>query len=260
MKPYNHLEIEKKWSEKVMQKYLQQIEQQIIPKELEFEFQNLDELSNYPQDDQILIREYGYDIINLYHLFSKPSSFCDWEDGGLDGVDRFVRRFYKIMIESILNPGQDHEEYSKMVNRLNNRVHNSICHKKKSTIVSAFMTFYQELSSSAAGTNLDLESIEEVLKLLLPFAPYIAIELWEELKTGRNILEEDYPVRKEVEQMPQIFIPVQVNGRTRNKILVDIDASEEEIIALAKNKIKSNIDLDQCGMVYIPLKIINFVS
>ena len=105
MKPYNHLEIEKKWSEKVMQKYLQQIEQQIIPKELEFEFQNLDELSNYPQDDQILIREYGYDIINLYHLFSKPSSFCDWEDGGLDGVDRFVRRFHKIMIESIIrNP------------------------------------------------------------------------------------------------------------------------------------------------------------
>lgn len=254
------MEIEKKWSRILEQKYLHQVEQQVVPKELKFEFLNLNELSKLPQDDQILIREYGYDIINLYHLFSNPYSFCDWEDGGLDGVDRFVRRFYKMMVESIIEPGQNQDEYKRMVNRLNNRVHCAIEQKKKSTIVSAFMTFYQEISSARLESNLDLESVEEVLKLLLPFAPYIAIELWDEMKTGRNILEEDFPTRKEIDQMSQIFLPIQVNGRTRKKILIDVHASEEEVVALAKNQIKQNIDLDQCRMIYLPGKIINFVS
>ena len=68
MKPYNHLEIEKKWSGMFEQIYSDQIVQQVVPKELEFEFLNLEELSKLPRDAQVLIREYGYDIINLYHF------------------------------------------------------------------------------------------------------------------------------------------------------------------------------------------------
>lgn len=259
MKQYNHLEIEKKWSGIFEQKYLSHIEKQIYPKELEFEFLNLNELSKLPHDDQVLIREYGYDIINLYHLFSKPVLFCDWEDGGLDGVDRFVRRLYKMLQEAISEPGCPNEEYKNIVNHLNSRIHDSMQQRKKSTIVSSFMIFFQEISESNRIDHLDLASVEEVLKLLRPYAPYVALELWEELNTGRTLFEEEFPIRKEPDHKEATDLPVQVNGRTRGKIVIDIATSEKEIIELAKKQIRQKIDFEQCNVIYVPGKIINFV-
>lgn len=260
MKQYNHLEIEKKWSGMFEQIYSDQIVQQVVPKELEFEFLNLEELSKLPRDAQVLIREYGYDIINLYHLFSKPVLFCNWEDGGLDGVDRFVRRLYRLLHESIKKPGEANEETNQIVDRLNTRIHDSIEQRKKTTIVSSFMMFFQEISASTRKMHMDLLSVKEVLKLLLPFAPYIALELWEELKTDKTIFEEDFPTRIETNHKDKIYMPVQVNGRTRSKFLIDVHESDYEIIELAKKHIRQKIDFEQCDVIYVPEKIINFVT
>ena len=54
-------------------------------------------------------------------------------------------------------------------------------------------------------------------------------------------------------------MPVQVNGRTRGKIVIDIATSEKEIIELAKKQIRQKIDFEQCNVIYVPGKIINFV-
>ena len=260
MKQYNHLEIEKKWSDKVMQKYLQQIEQQIIPKELEFEFQNLDELSNYPQDDQILIREYGYDIINLYHLFSKPSVFCNWDDGGLDGVDRFVRRLYTHLQEAIMNPGTENEEWIPIINRLNYRIHNAIKQKKRTIVVSSFMMFLQELVAAKKIGNLDLKNLEEVLKLLAPFAPFLALELWDNMGNNQKLLEEPFPVMRQCQIEENCWIPIQVNGRTRKRMQIHTEMTEDEIIKMAQHQLGDKSELMNAKVISVQGKIVNFIT
>jgi leucyl-tRNA synthetase len=78
------------------------------------------------------------------------------------------------------------------------------------------------------------EAIEALVRMLSPFTPHMAEELWEMLGHGGGIVAAGWPAYDEaVAKADQIVVPVQVNGKVRGRITVDADAAEDDLRALA---------------------------
>lgn len=256
---YNHLEIERKFIGEFEEDYNRRIKEIGLSKKMQYEFLDLEELNVLPQESQLLIREYGYDCINLYHLFSKPRVFCDWDDGGLDGVDRFIRRFYALSIEIINHPGIKNEEMDKLLKKLKFQVHEAIEQKKQTTIVSSYMKLVSELSKLEKKNQVDQDSFSEILILFSPFAPFLSMDLWNKLIKDRTIFQEKWPHKEQLEEEEMICIPIQINGRTKTKIWVNHSATKDQIQQMARKKLSDRLANAEVQVIYVPGKIMNYI-
>jgi len=99
--------------------------------------------------------------------------------------------------------------------------------------------------------------------MLSPFAPYLSEELWHRLGNKESIYKQPWPkFDPELAAESELTIPIQVNGKLRDTILVSADAGEEELKekAQASDKVKSFISGKQIvKVISVPKKLINFV-
>ena len=111
--------------------------------------------------------------------------------------------------------------------------------------------------------QVSLESASKFIQLLAPFAPHIAEELWERLGGTTSIIEAGWPqfdAKKLVRSQTKIVI--QVNGKLRDEIEMEADASQEAILKAAAQAPKVIPYLEQGQVVksiYVPQKLVNFV-
>ena len=105
--------------------------------------------------------------------------------------------------------------------------------------------------------------LEDLLKMLTPFAPHISSELWQQLGNNNFIEESGWPEwDEEMLKTSEIQIVVQVNGKLRGKIKVSTDSGKDEIIAIAReedNVLKFLQDKEVLKEIFVPNKLINFV-
>ena len=107
-------------------------------------------------------------------------------------------------------------------------------------------------------------NLYKMITLLAPFAPYIAEEIWEEMGNKKSIFETSHwpEYDPDIIQELEIEIAIQINGKTRNTILITVNDSEYEVIRKVKTseQIKSYLDGKTIIKVfYIPQKVINFI-
>ncbi len=209
-----------------------------------------------------LVREYGRDSLRLYELFVGPPELdSEWDDRGIDGVYRFIRRVWNLIMEnkdSNVNATPDmirtrHKMIYEITHRLNNFSLN--------TVVSGFMEFSNNLVDIAKKEKgIDKETLELMLILLAPFTPHLAEELWSQLGHTKSVFKEEWPEYDESKMKDsQINIPVQINGKTRSIIKVDADSSKESILEAAKEEVASRLTGDIIKEIYVPGKIVNIV-
>lgn len=212
-----------------------------------------------------LIEKYGRDAIRLYELFIGPPEVdVEWSDQGFEGVARFLNRTWNLITEVVdenkfIEPTK---ELARARHGLIKDVSDRLNDLKLNTAVSAFMSYVNFLAKERE-VGVDRESIETLVLLLAPFTPHFSEELWSMLGHGDSIFKKHWP-----DYDPQMLIaeemqlPVQINGKMRDTLVIDVNATKEEIFAQAKELpgVKKNLEgLSIVKEIYVPQKIINFV-
>lgn len=214
-----------------------------------------------------VIREFGADTMRIYEMFMAPFSIDKpWNTNSVAGVHRFVNRlftqFQKDLAANISST--DH----KLASRLSitvNKVSEDIPKFHFNTAIAAMMAFLNEWEKSAGLAKPELEII---LKILAPFAPHLAEELWNQLGKTSSIHLESWPTPTNVgaSEVRSQTIIVTVNGKPRGTIdtrtVRGEVITEEEAVRIAKsvdNVVKFIAGKKVKKAIYVPGKIVNLV-
>jgi len=187
-----------------------------------------------------IIRQYGADSLRLYEMFLGPlEDQKPWNTNGIEGVSRFLKKVWREYVgkdggvsEKISAPASDSAQLLKALNATIKKVSADIEALRFNTAISQMMIF---LSAVQKEQSLSKDSAEKFLKLLAPFAPHIAQELWDRLGNATCIAKEKWPEPDESKIVEDaVKMGVQVNGKLRGELSAAKDASKEEIISAAK--------------------------
>ena len=197
-----------------------------------------------------LVRDYGCDSLRLYEMFVGPPELdSEWDERGIDGVYRFITRFWKLAVDSIEANVEPTKEMIKLRHQMVHTITRRLEDFSLNTVVSGFMEFnnkFIELAKKEGG--IDKETIQTFVTLLAPFAPHIGEELWERLGNTGSVFENNKWPEADEELMKddEIQVPVQINGKTKVVISVPADISKDDAIAQGKEAIRRQVNRKHC--------------
>lgn len=210
-----------------------------------------------------LVRDYGCDSLRLYEMFVGPPELdSEWDERGIDGVYRFITKFWKLATDSIEKDVNATKEMIKIRHQMVHTITKRLEEFSLNTVVSGFMEYNNKLNEIAKREGgVDKETIQTFTTLIAPFAPHIAEELWEKLGNTGSVFENNSWPEADEELMKddEIKIPVQINGKTKEVIEVPADISKEDAIAAGKEAIADKINGNIVKEIYVPGRIINLV-
>ena len=192
-----------------------------------------------------VVADYGADSMRLYEMFMGPlEAVKPWSMQGVEGVHRFLQRVWRLVINEDtgnLNAAIANAEADEATTRL---LHQTI--KKVGSDVETF-GFNTAISSMMILVNhlikqpvLPKSVVEQLVLILSPFAPHIAEELWQKLGHTKTLAYESWPkFDPELVKEAEIELAIQVNGKIKDKIVVPVQADDEQIKqkALASEKV-----------------------
>jgi leucyl-tRNA synthetase len=213
-----------------------------------------------------LVAAYGADAVRLYILFmGPPDQDMEWQDSGLEGTSRFLRRLWRVVNEvaekgaSDGGPGDDlartaHATIARVTDDVGRRL-------AFNTAISAVMELVNELSPRTDDADARFAA-ETAVSLIQPYAPHIAEELWQKLGHER-LWEHPWPVHDPDMLVRDTFeLVVQVNGKVRDRMQVSADLSEDELVERAKAspRVQAHVDGKTVRKaIVVPRKLVNLV-
>ncbi len=224
-------------------------------------------------DPDDMIQKYGADALRLYVMFvAPPEKEIEWTDAGLEGSWRFLARVWR-MVDSLAEtiggegiPSPAEIELNDVERALRRKTHDTIRRVTLdldprvhlNTAISGLMELVNELYAfcnnsdclrigqtgtdaasvgvveRAATVAVLKESVEALVKMISPFAPHMAEELWESLGHSGGVVAAGWPTFDEaVAKAEEVVIPVQINGKLRARLTVSADISEEQLRQIA---------------------------
>jgi leucyl-tRNA synthetase len=208
-----------------------------------------------------LIRDYGCDSLRLYELFVGPPELdAEWDDRGIDGVYRFLSKLYRLVKEEKDKDVKETQELVRLRHQLSYTITSRMKNFSLNTVVSAFMEFNNKFQELSKTTGVDKETLCTYARLLAPFAPHIAEELWEALGNKTSVFEAGWPEYDEkLMEEDTIEIPVQVNGKTKVVVTLPKNVSKDEAIKAGHDAVDSKLSGNVVKEIFVPGRIINFV-
>ena len=212
-----------------------------------------------------ICRDYGADTLRLYEMFLGPlEQSKPWDTKGIDGVNRFLRKLWKMFFnrEGALCVTDEKPSAAelKSLHKLIKKVGDDIEAFSFNTSVSAFMIALNELNDLKSHNK---EILENILVLLSPFAPHITEELWSILGHEQSISYAKFPEYVEAYTIENSFeYPVSFNGKMRFKLELSRSLSPkevEEIVRANENTAKYLGGNTIKKVIVVPSKIINIV-
>ncbi len=179
-----------------------------------------------------LIGRYGADTFRLYEMFLGPlEQYKPWNTNGIDGVFRFIKKFWRLFHDDSGNFAVMDEEANqdelRVVHRTIKKVRDDIERFSFNTAVSTFMICTNELSALGCKKRIVLEPLVITIST---FAPHLAEELWQKLGHEESISKTTYPTyNEEFIQDKSFEYPVSVNGKLRVKMTFPVDLPNQEI-------------------------------
>ncbi len=218
-------------------------------------------LGNIVSPDDI-VRDYGCDSLRMYELFIGPPELDSiWDDRGIDGIYRFLNRFWKLVQQSVEKDVKPTEEMLKLRHRLVYDITTRLESFSMNTVVSGFMEYNNKMYDIAKKEGgMDHETLETAVTLLAPFAPHVASELWEVLGHDTSIFDETWPEYDEDKMKDdEIEIAVQINGKTKGTLAISTEEAKDVVLAKAKESIADKITGNIVKEIYVPGRIVNLV-
>lgn len=211
-----------------------------------------------------LIEDYGCDALRMYELFVGPPEMdAEWDDRGIDGVRRFLNRFWTLVTESADKNIEATPDMIKIRHRITCDITSRIESFNLNTVVSGFMEYTNKLIDIAKKEGgVDKATLDTIVTLLAPFAPHIAEELWEVLGHKESVfVNNPWPEYDEAEMKDDtIEIAVQINGKMKGKVTIPADADQDTAISAAKETLGDKFPENIVKQIYVPGRIINIVA
>jgi leucyl-tRNA synthetase len=231
-------------------------------------------------DPDDMIQKYGADALRLYVMFvAPPEKEIEWTDAGLEGSFRFLARVWRLVdsvCETIGGDGipmpsqlqlndderalrrKTHQTIKRVTLDLDPRVHLNTAVSALMELVNDLYAFCNRAQCGPVGedaSNVGVierpatiavlkEAIEALVRMISPFAPHMAEELWEVLGHQGGITAAGWPEFDEaVAKAEEVVVPVQINGKVRARVTVPADTSEDQLreIALADPHIRPHL-------------------
>ena len=209
-----------------------------------------------------LVRDYGCDALRLYELFVGPPELdSEWDDRGIDGVYRFITRFWKLVMEQKDAGVKETKELVKIRHRMVYDITTRLESFSLNTVISGFMEYNNKLIDMAKNGGVDKETLETYVILLAPFAPHIAEELWSQLGHTDSVFHASWPAYdKAAMEDDEVEIAVQINGKTKATVTLAKDVVKDEALAAGKAALGDKLTGNIIKEIYVPGKIINIVA
>ena len=209
-----------------------------------------------------LVRDYGCDSLRLYELFVGPPELdSEWDDRGIDGVYRFLTKFWKLVMDNKDSGVAETKEMVKLRHKMVFDITQRLENFSLNTVISGFMEYNNKMIEMAKNGGIDKETLKTAVVLLAPFAPHIAEELWRELGGTDSVFHTVWPTADEEAMADdEKEIAVQVNGKTRVVIKVPADISKEDAIVAGKAALGDKLTGNVVKEIYVPGRIINIVA
>ena len=217
------------------------------------------------QNPDDLVEKYGADTLRLYEMFLGPlEQSKPWDTKGIEGVSRFIRKFWRLYHDKDNNYSVSEEKATKdelkALHKTIKKVQEDIERFSFNTSISTFMICVNELSDLKCNKK---EILEPLCILLSPFAPHITEELWNLMGNKVSISFASFPAFDESVLVENTFkYPVSINGKMRAnvEIALDLDKDEVEKIVLANAEVQKYIDGKAIKkIIFVPKKIVNIV-
>ena len=210
-----------------------------------------------------LVRDYGCDALRMYELFVGPPELdADWDDRGIEGVSRFLNKFYKLVMDNKDKNVEADRELLRVRANLISDIEQRFNSFSLNTVIAGFMEYNNKLNELSKKNGVDKETLKAFTILLAPFAPHIGEELWEELGGEGSVFHAEWPTFDEShKEVDTIEVPVQINGKTKLVIELDANVSKEDAIEAGKRALAEAGKLEGTirKEIYVPKKIINIV-
>jgi leucyl-tRNA synthetase len=206
----------------------------------------------------VLVDKYGADTVRAYIMFfARWEMGAPWDSQGIEGAARWIKRVWTLFTDPSTDSVTDSRMGTDEVRRnLRRKVHQTLKRITRdfetfefNTVVSSLMELMNEMykarEAGALASSEWAEAQEIYLKMMAPVTPHVAEELWSQMGKPYSIHQQAWPVVDEAAtKEDSIEIPVQVNGKVRDRIVVPFGASEDEIksAALASEAIQKFLE------------------
>lgn len=224
-----------------------------------------------------IIEKYGADTMRLYILFmGPPEKDAEWQDEGLLGCFRFIQRALRLLeiLKDYSYEVKDkdyNEEEKKLLRKIHFTIREVTCDLEGNfqfnTAISKIMELVNFIYKSIQGGNIRKEIFKEALDsvflLLSPFTSHISEEANQILGNRDTILKRSWPeYKEEFLKEEQVEIAVLVNGKVKDRIMIDVNWNQEQIKekVLSLEKIKNTLSSQPLKkFIYIEKRIVNLV-
>mgnify|MGYP004469905173 CR=1 FL=1 len=213
-----------------------------------------------------VVEQYGADTLRLYEMFMGPlDAGIAWSTTGLAGARKFLDRVYRTFIDddgkmrdhiTTFNDGKLDKVYNETVKKVTEDFEDL----HFNTAISQMMVF---INDAQKVDVLPYEYVEGLVKMLAPIAPHLMEEIWSKLGNKHSLTYEPWPTVDESKLVTETYqLMVQVNGKLRGHITVNVDTDEDAIKTAAKEV--DNVKKFIAGKtivkeIVVPKKIVNIV-
>ena len=194
-------------------------------------------------DPDAIIKKYGADTLRLFILFAAPpEDELDWNDRGMDGAWRFLNRVFRL-VQALpankrkISPAKDSAAAKSLIKKMHQTIKKVTQDLeggfKFNTAIAGVMELVNEiykLSEEDQKSAEAQEAIEALVVLLAPFVPHLCEEMSRMLAHKESVFKRSWPSYQEsyLSEEEATYV-IQVNGKVRSKILIDVKASEEQV-------------------------------
>ena len=216
-----------------------------------------------------MCEQYGADAMRLYELFMGPlEDGAMWEDAGVAGTRRFLDRLWRVVVDTetgglsskIVDGSVADKDLDRALHAAIKKVTEAVESLKFNTAIADMMVF---VNAATSATAVGRDQISAFIRVVAPFAPHVAEELWTRLGNAEGITYAPWPAFDDAKlAVDTITVAVQVNGKLRGTLSVPPDISEQDAIARAKadENIAKHLDGKTLRReIYVPGRLVNFV-
>ncbi|MCR5662319.1 MAG: leucine--tRNA ligase, partial [bacterium] len=215
-----------------------------------------------------LVNKYGTDALRAYELFIGPPELdAEWDDRGIEGVYRWIRRIWTLMTEGTFAEGAEtNEEVLRVSHKYIKKINEDLKRLHLNTVVAAFMEWSNALIAlNQKGVAIAKETLRQYIILMAPVIPHTAEELWQ-FFGGKDSIFAECPSWPEADEKhlaeDEFTLVVSINGKPREKMLLPkgLEQADYEAKARANERVASALEGKEIKkIIYVPNKLLNFV-
>jgi leucyl-tRNA synthetase len=234
-------------------------------------------------DPDEMIKIHGADTLRLFMLFAAPpEKDLEWSEAGAEGSSRFLGRVWRVIYKwHDKLEGASEGEFSTPARSLRRKTHQTIKRVTHdigdrmnfNTAVAAMMELTNEIYAFDGSLKGDVtatdrfamkEAMEALTKLIAPFAPHIAEELWASLGHDEIVIASAWPAfDPELAREEELEIPVQLNGKLVARVVVPADVTDDAMkeAALSSDRVQAKLEgMEIVKTIVVPKRLVNLVA